>query len=126
MKLSVISFQNPSKGKHPRFSDIYEQAFSNESNEKFRQVVQAMLALLRHLENEVDAPEHWVCFSHGDLMFYSKDIENFNRDFNDARRLQVGMAEEEPGVYQVGNRTTNDVRIAGEWIRQILQSPENV
>ena len=122
MKLSLISFQNFNKERSCPFSEIYEQSFSDESNEKYVQAVKAMLTLIRHLENEIEAPEHWICFSHGDLMFYNKDIEIFNSSFSDARKLQVGICEREPDAYQIGNRTTSNVKIAGEWVRCALEA----
>ncbi len=122
MKLSLISFQGGAK-RSGRFSEIYERDFSGGGDETYVRDVNAMLALIRYLEDEVDAPDHWICTSHVHLGFFKKDIKNYNEVSNDLRALFVTISEKGPGVYHIGDRVTKDAQIAGEWIRQILNRP---
>ncbi len=82
-----------------------------------------MLALIRYLENEIDAPEHWVCTSHLSLTFHNEDFESYRKGVIETRVLNVGMLEGKQGVYEINKLTTSDIEIAGEWIRQILNRP---
>lgn len=126
MKLIPVGFQNDKANEHLPFSVIYERAFSESG---FTPQLTMMLNLIRYLENEVDALTHWVCTSHLGLVFYNKDFESYGKGCSEALMLYAGIAEGKPDSYQIqqiGIRTTNNVKIAGEWIRQILQSPKNV
>lgn len=125
MKLLQVGFKSDEDKENLLFSEIYERAFSDSG---FLKQVEMMLDLIRYLENEVEAPTHWVCTSHLDLVFYDKDFEVYGKGCYEALMLYAGIAEGKPDSYQIqqnGIRTTNDVRIAGEWIRQVLQSSEN-
>ena len=77
MQLRAISYQLGKGREEETFSSVYETFFAGQGNESFQKAVFNMTTLLRYLEENIDAPPHWICNSHNRCVFYSNDHLNY-------------------------------------------------
>jgi hypothetical protein len=77
MQLRAISYQLGAGRQSERFSDVYESALAGEGSEWVQKALVDITRLLRFIEDNIDAPPHWVCTSHLNCIFYREDMREY-------------------------------------------------
>lgn len=75
MQLRQVAFQakNFNAPEGEPFSEFYKKEFLIGKDDDFTPYALALFALLKHLENNVDAPAQWICMSVGNLVLQNVD-----------------------------------------------------
>lgn len=74
MQLRAISYQWGKGRENEKFSDVYESVMAEYGHSAgFKKTFASMMLLLRYLEENIDAPPHWISTSHLDCRFYEND-----------------------------------------------------
>ena len=135
MQIRHITFQRGKSKKAYKFSEYYEQMFSEVKHPDTQARVQMIVDLLKYLENEVDAPPQWVNTSHFDISFHDHDCAVYGEEKQDNSKvtLHLGLTLSIPPRYSIEamlpengspwhfvTGTTDDVKQASEMIREVL------